>query len=131
GDRGGGPPPHGDGLYGPSPLPTIGPSSSAEASMSLTQQPSPRNTMEKLLALEMVRVTESAAIAAARYKGRGDRHGADEAATQAMRRTMDDLDISATIVIGEGERDEAPMLYIGEQLGRRENEQGTSAPEVD
>ena len=87
--------------------------------------------MEKLLALEMVRVTEAAAIAAARYKGRGDRHGADQAATEAMRRTMDDLDISATIVIGEGERDEAPMLYIGEQLGRRESDDGASSPEVD
>jgi fructose-1,6-bisphosphatase II len=100
--------------------------------MSVThQQPPPRNTMEKLLALEMVRVTEAAAIAAARYKGRGDRHMADHAATEAMRRTMDDLDIAATIVIGEGERDEAPMLYIGEQLGRREGEGGSSAPEVD
>jgi fructose-1,6-bisphosphatase II len=94
-------------------------------------QPPPRNTMEKLLALEMVRVTEAAAIAAARYKGRGDRHGADRAATEAMRRTMDDLDIAATIVIGEGERDEAPMLYIGEQLGRRESDDGNASPEVD
>jgi fructose-1,6-bisphosphatase/sedoheptulose 1,7-bisphosphatase-like protein len=69
--------------------------------------------MEKLLALEMVRVTEAAAISAARHMGRGDRHEADRAATEAMRRTMDDMDIAATIVIGEGERDEAPMLYIG------------------
>ena len=95
--------------------------------MSVTQQPPPRNTMEKLLALEMVRVTEAAAIAAARYKGRGDRHGADHAATEAMRRTMDDLDIAATIVIGEGERDEAPMLYIGERVGKRSE----GAPRVD
>src|ERR1041384_2495820 len=87
--------------------------------------------MEKLLALEMVRVTEAAAIAAARYMGRGDRHEADRAATEAMRRTMDDLDIAATIVIGEGERDEAPMLYIGEQLGRREAPDGSEAMEVD
>src|SRR5207247_7650122 len=64
------------------------------------ERPVPRNTMEKLLALEMVRVTEAAAIAAARYKGRGDRHEADQDATEAMRRTMDDLDIAATIVIG-------------------------------
>ena len=87
--------------------------------------------MEKFLALEMVRVTEAAAIAASRYKGRGDRHMADEAATEAMRRTMDELDISATIVIGEGERDQAPMLYIGERLGRRELDDGAPAPEVD
>jgi fructose-1,6-bisphosphatase II len=74
--------------------------------------------MEQLLALEMVRVTEAAAIASARFMGRGDRMGADQAATEAMRRTMDEIDMSGTIVIGEGERDEAPMLYIGEQVGR-------------
>jgi fructose-1,6-bisphosphatase II len=72
---------------------------------------------ETLLALEMVRVTEAAAIASARYMGRGDRHEADKAATEAMRRTFDDVDVAGTIVIGEGERDEAPMLYIGEQVG--------------
>jgi len=99
--------------------------------VSLTHQPAPRNTMEKLLALEMVRVTEAAAIAASRYKGRGDNHGADRAATEAMRRTLDDLELAATIVIGEGERDEAPMLYIGEQLGRRAAEDGSMVPEVD
>jgi fructose-1,6-bisphosphatase/sedoheptulose 1,7-bisphosphatase-like protein len=87
--------------------------------------------MEKLLALEMVRVTEAAAIACARYMGRGDRHEADRAATEAMRKAMDELDIAATIVIGEGERDEAPMLYIGEQLGRGHVEEGGSAAEVD
>ena len=87
--------------------------------------------MEKLLALEMVRVTEAAALACGRYMGRGDRHGADRAATEAMRATMDEMNIAATIVIGEGERDEAPMLYIGEQLGRRENEEGTASPQVD
>jgi fructose-1,6-bisphosphatase II len=87
--------------------------------------------MEKLLALEMVRVTEAAAIASARYMGRGDRHGADRVATEAMRTTMSEMDIAATIVIGEGERDEAPMLYIGERVGRRENEEGARSPEVD
>ena len=65
----------------------------------------------------MVRVTEAAAIASARYMGRGDRHAADKAATEAMRRTFDDVEMAGTIVIGEGERDEAPMLYIGEQVG--------------
>ncbi len=74
--------------------------------------------MEQLLALEMVRVTEAAAIASARFMGRGERDGADRAAVEAMRRTMDETDIAGTIVIGEGERDEAPMLYIGEQVGR-------------
>ena len=74
--------------------------------------------MEQLLALEMVRVTEAAAIASARFMGRGERDEADRAATEAMRRTMDETDIAGTIVIGEGERDEAPMLYIGEQVGR-------------
>jgi len=74
--------------------------------------------MEELLALEMVRVTEAAAIASARYMGRGDRTGADRAATEAMRAAMDEIDIAGTIVIGEGERDEAPMLYIGERVGR-------------
>ncbi len=75
--------------------------------------------MEQLLALEMVRVTEAAAISSARSMGRGDRDGADRAATEAMRRTMDEIDMAGTIVIGEGERDEAPMLYIGEQVGRQ------------
>jgi len=87
--------------------------------------------MEKLLALEMIRVTEAAAIASARFMGRGDRDGADRVATEAMRETMGELDIAATIVIGEGERDEAPMLYIGEQVGRRENDEGAASPEVD
>ncbi len=74
--------------------------------------------MEQLLALEMVRVTEAAALASARYMGRGDRMEADRAATEAMRQAMDETDIAGTIVIGEGERDEAPMLYIGERVGR-------------
>jgi fructose-1,6-bisphosphatase II len=74
--------------------------------------------MEQLLALEMIRVTEAAAIASARFMGRGARDEADQAATEAMRRAMDETDLAGTIVIGEGERDEAPMLYIGEQVGR-------------
>jgi fructose-1,6-bisphosphatase II len=83
--------------------------------------------MESLLALEMVRVTEAAAIASARVMGRGDRHEADNLATEAMRVTMDEIEMSGTIVIGEGERDEAPMLYIGEQVGHRV----AGAPEID
>jgi fructose-1,6-bisphosphatase II len=77
--------------------------------------------LEQFLALELVRVTEAAAIASARFMGRNDRMGADQAATEAMRRTMDEIDIDGTIVIGEGERDEAPMLYIGEQVGKGED----------
>jgi fructose-1,6-bisphosphatase II len=76
--------------------------------------------LEKLLALEMVRVTEAAAIASARFMGKGQRDEADLAATEAMRHTMDETDIAGTIVIGEGERDEAPMLYIGERVGRHD-----------
>src|SRR4051812_4336965 len=66
----------------------------------------------------MIRVTEAAAIEASRYMGRGQRDAADAAATEAMRRTMDEIDFAGRIVIGEGERDEAPMLYIGERVGR-------------
>ena len=73
--------------------------------------------MEKLIIAEAVRATEAGAIAAARLMGRGDRMGADQAAVTAMRKAMDDADISGTIVIGEGERDKAPMLFIGEQVG--------------
>ena len=73
--------------------------------------------MDRNLALELARVTEAAALACARWVGKGDKISADEAATDAMRRTLDSLDISGTVVIGEGEMDEAPMLYIGEKLG--------------
>jgi fructose-1,6-bisphosphatase II len=75
--------------------------------------------VEQLLALEMVRVTEAAAIASARFMGRGEKDEADRAAVEAMRRTMDEIDFDGRIVIGEGERDEAPMLWIGEPVGRR------------
>jgi len=85
--------------------------------------------VEQLLALDMVRVTEEAAIASARSMGRGDRNGADKLATEAMRRTMDDIDFAGRIVIGEGERDEAPMLYIGEEVGRAWRD--PDAPRVD
>src|SRR5512147_2143620 len=69
------------------------------------------------LPLEFVRVVERAAIAAARTMGQGDRKGSDHVAVEAMRREMETVDIDGTIVIGEGERDEAPMLYIGEKVG--------------
>ena len=76
--------------------------------------------MDKLISVEAVAATEAGAIAAARLMGRGDRDGADQAAVEAMRRAMEESDISGTIVIGEGERDEAPMLYIGEKVGNPE-----------
>lgn len=81
--------------------------------------------MERELALEIVRVTELAALSAAKWMGRGDKNNADGAATSAMRAMFDSVSIRGTVVIGEGEMDEAPMLYIGEQVG---NGQG---PEVD
>src|SRR5579862_7149801 len=74
-------------------------------------------TMDRNLALEVVRVTEWAALAASRLMGRGDEKAADQAAVDAMRTALNGLDISGVIVIGEGERDEAPMLYIGEKVG--------------
>ncbi|ALS29549.1 class II fructose-bisphosphatase [Paenibacillus cisolokensis] len=73
--------------------------------------------MERELALELVRVTELAALASAPWMGRGDKNAADAAATEAMRAMFDTVSIRGTVVIGEGEMDEAPMLYIGEQVG--------------
>jgi fructose-1,6-bisphosphatase II len=74
--------------------------------------------MDRNLALEVVRVTEAAALACGRLMGRGDEKACDQAAVDAMRRAFNSLRISGTVVIGEGERDEAPMLYIGEKVGR-------------
>lgn len=81
--------------------------------------------MERELALEIVRVTELAALASAPWMGRGDKNSADGAATSAMRAMFDSVSIRGTVVIGEGEMDEAPMLYIGEQVG------SMNGPEVD
>ncbi|MEE4537396.1 MAG: class II fructose-bisphosphatase [Erythrobacter sp.] len=75
------------------------------------------NALDRVLVLEMVRVTEAAAVAAAQLVGRGDEKAADAAAVAAMRRAFDTLYMDGTVVIGEGERDEAPMLYIGEKVG--------------
>lgn len=74
-------------------------------------------TLDRVLVLEMVRVTEAAAIAASKLIGRGDEKAADAAAVEAMRASLNDLYMDGTVVIGEGERDEAPMLYIGEKVG--------------
>ncbi len=87
--------------------------------------------VEQLLALEMVRVTEAAALASARYMGRGERNEADRAAVEAMRRTMDEIEFAGTIVIGEGERDKAPMLYIGEEVGRRPEDDRRTIQAID
>ncbi|PIY60037.1 fructose-bisphosphatase class II [Candidatus Woesearchaeota archaeon CG_4_10_14_0_8_um_filter_47_5] len=80
--------------------------------------------MDRNLALEFVRVTEAAAIASARWMGKGDTHKADDAAVVMMRKVLNDLDIDGEIVIGEGERDKAPMLYIGERVGKKGGSKG-------
>jgi fructose-1,6-bisphosphatase II / sedoheptulose-1,7-bisphosphatase len=77
------------------------------------------SNLERVLVLEMVRVTEAAAIAASTLVGRGDEKAADAAAVEAMREALNELYMDGTVVIGEGERDEAPMLFIGEKVGRR------------
>src|SRR2546428_601372 len=81
--------------------------------------------MDRTPSLELVRITEAAAIAAAHWMGHGVNRESDQAAVEAMRRSMEDARFNGTIVIGEGERDEAPMLYIGEHVGRGDG------PEVD
>jgi len=85
----------------------------------------PNQLIERILTLELVRVTERAAVAAARLRGRGNEKAADQAAVNAMRRELNRLPIDGTVVIGEGERDEAPMLFIGEKVGN------TKGPKVD
>jgi fructose-1,6-bisphosphatase II len=77
----------------------------------------PSQKPDRNLALELVRVTEAAALAAARMVGRGDKEGADQAAVDAMRLVLDTVSMDGVVVIGEGEKDEAPMLYNGEQIG--------------
>ena len=81
--------------------------------------------LERILSLEIVRVTERAAVAAARLRGRGDEKKSDQAAVDAMRRELNKLPIDGTVVIGEGEMDEAPMLFIGEKVGTK------AGPKVD
>src|SRR5437588_5942906 len=82
-------------------------------------------TKERNLAMELVRVTEAAALSAGRWMGRGDKEKADQAAVDAMRQALDGVDMDGIVVIGEGEKDEAPMLYIGERVGNG------NPPEVD
>ncbi|HEY8567415.1 MAG TPA: class II fructose-bisphosphatase [Beijerinckiaceae bacterium] len=85
----------------------------------------PAQAIERILTLELVRVTERAAVASARLRGKGNEKAADQAAVDAMRRELNTLPIDGTVVIGEGERDEAPMLFIGEQVGNK------NGPKVD
>lgn len=92
-----------------------------------TSSVQPSNVLDRVLVLEMVRVTEAAAIAASRLIGRGDEKAADAAAVEAMRAALNELPMDGTVVIGEGERDEAPMLFIGEKVG---SAQGTG-PKID
>ncbi len=80
----------------------------------------PSQIIERILTLEIVRVTERAAVSAARLRGRGNEKAADQAAVDAMRRELNKLPIQGTVVIGEGERDEAPMLFIGEEVGNKQ-----------
>ena len=93
----------------------------------------PRSSaLDRVLVLEMVRVTENAAIACSKLIGRGDEKAADAAAVEAMRDALNQLDFDGTVVIGEGERDEAPMLFIGEKVGRAYHETGiATGPRID
>lgn len=83
--------------------------------------------MDRNLALEFVRITEAAALASAKWTGHGDEKAADQAAVDAMRKAFDSVRIDGTVVIGEGERDEAPMLFIGEKVGQKKDD----APAID
>ena len=90
-----------------------------------------QNYIDSDLSLDFLRVVEQAAIACAHTMGQGDRHKSDQVAVEAMRQEMDSVPIDGTIVIGEGERDEAPMLYIGEKVGRAGHADGETYPHVD
>ena len=89
--------------------------------------PQSSDLLERILVLEMVRVTEAAAISASNLIGRGDEKAADAAAVEAMRKALNALPIDGTVVIGEGERDEAPMLFIGEKVGSAQD----GGPQID
>ena len=82
------------------------------------QMPDAPEFHDRMLSLGLARVSEAAALASARLIGRGDEKAADQAAVDAMRTRLNELDIQGVVVIGEGERDEAPMLYIGEEVGQ-------------
>ena len=90
-----------------------------------------QNYLDSDLSLDFLRVVEQAAIACAHTMGQGDRHKSDQVAVEAMRHEMDSIPIDGTIVIGEGERDEAPMLYIGEKVGSAAHGDASQYPQVD
>src|ERR1700687_1379081 len=92
---------------------------SGETQMSTPITVQPSLAIERVLTIEIVRVTERAAVAAAHLRGRGNERAADQAAVDAVRRELNKLPIDGTVVIGEGERDEAPMLFIGERVGSK------------
>ena len=93
----------------------------------MSERVSASSVLDRVLVLEMVRVTEKAAVAASKWIGRGDNDSADAAAVEAMREALNQLPMDGTVVIGEGERDEAPMLYIGEKVGSAQG----SGPKID
>ena len=93
----------------------------------MSERVSASSVLDRVLVLEMVRVTEQAAVAASKWVGRGDNDAADAAAVEAMREALNQLPMDGTVVIGEGERDEAPMLYIGEKVGSAQG----SGPKID
>jgi fructose-1,6-bisphosphatase II len=93
--------------------------------------PAENRFVDSDLSLDFLRVVEQAAIACAHTMGQGDRHKSDQVAVEAMRQEMDSVPIDGTIVIGEGERDEAPMLYIGEKVGTAGREPGGKFPQID
>ena len=97
-------------------------------SQGITVQPG--QLIERILTLELVRVTERAAVASARLRGRGNEKAADQAAVDAMRRELNKLPIDGTVVIGEGERDEAPMLFIGEKVGNKQRDRRSTSPSI-
>jgi fructose-1,6-bisphosphatase II len=92
----------------------------------IAAKPQQRKKMESDLSLEFLRVVEQAAVACAHTMGQGDRHLSDQVAVEAMRKELDTVPIDGTIVIGEGERDEAPMLFIGEKVGMAQHPNGTT-----
>src|SRR5215218_2616693 len=93
----------------------------------MSERVSASSVLDRVRGLEMVRVTEKAAVAASKWIGRGDNDAADAAAVEAMREALNELPFDGTVVIGEGERDEAPMLYIGEKVGSAQG----SGPKID
>ena len=101
----------------PPPLPPLQPETGAQRN-DPPARVSASHVLDRVLVLEMVRVTEAAAISASKWIGRGDNDAADAAAVEAMRAALNELPFDGTVVIGEGERDEAPMLYIGEKVDR-------------